>query len=41
MNDKTEHLDFAALAELREVMEDEFEILIETLFSRFFHYPKG
>lgn len=30
MNDKTEHLDFSALAELREVMEDEFEILIET-----------
>jgi len=30
MNDRVEHLDFAALAELREVMEDEFEILIET-----------
>jgi len=30
MSNKIEHLDFAALAELREVMEDEFEILIET-----------
>ena len=30
MNDKIEHLDFSALAELREIMEDEFEILIET-----------
>ena len=30
MNDKIEHLDFVALAELREVMEDEFDILIET-----------
>lgn len=30
MTDKVEHLDFSALAELREVMEDEFEILIET-----------
>jgi histidine phosphotransfer protein HptB len=30
MNDKVEHLDFEALAELREVMEDEFEVLIET-----------
>lgn len=33
MNDKIEHLDFAALAELREVMEDEFEILIETYLN--------
>ncbi len=33
MSDKVEHLDFAALAELREVMEDEFEILIETYLN--------
>lgn len=30
MSEQLEHLDYSALAELREVMEDEFEVLIET-----------
>lgn len=30
MSEKTEHLDLSALAELKEVMEEEFDILLET-----------
>ena len=33
MNEKLEQLDFSALAELKEVMEDEFEILLETFLT--------
>lgn len=30
MSENIEHLDFSALAELKEVMEEEFEVLLET-----------
>ncbi len=30
MNENVEHIDLSALAELREVMEEEFDILLET-----------
>lgn len=33
MSDVSEHIDLEALAELKEVMEDEFDILIETYLT--------